>query len=140
MPFPAKHGGSIYAQKENEVKRKLNEKQKRQEKRVLKKENQNPKTGKMRKNVAKNKCQIRLKRKTTCSLCNDELVSDAEEEAERNIGCDFCPRRYHLHCTEPSDLPYFVAAEKDYKCNFCCFFFSKYLGTHLVLFQNNNLF
>lgn len=109
-----------YNKKENEAKRKLDKKQKRKEERELRKDHKKAKTGKGRKNVVENQGSSTLKKKKIhCSLCDDELVSDAEEEAERNIGCDFCPRWYHLYCTELSDLPYAMAAEREYKCSLC---------------------
>ncbi|CAH0549892.1 unnamed protein product [Brassicogethes aeneus] len=109
-----------FAKKENDANHKLNEKKKRKEERGLKKQNKKLKTGKVRKNVGKKQVPNKpTKKKIKCSLCDDELVSDAEEEGERNIGCDFCQRWYHLHCTELNDLPYSVVATMDYKCNFC---------------------
>lgn len=65
----------------------------------------------MRKNVKKQVQNALKKKKITCSMCEDELVSDAEEEGEKNIGCDFCARWYHLHCTELNALPYSLAAQ-----------------------------
>lgn len=35
-----------------------------------------------------------------CSACNEALVSDIEDDDEKNIGCDECPRWYHMKCTE----------------------------------------
>ncbi|KAJ8953423.1 hypothetical protein NQ318_023540 [Aromia moschata] len=68
-------------------------------------------------NEAKRKLNEKQKRKEERGV---KEISDAEEEAERNIGCDFCPRWFHLKCcTELKDLPYSVAAERDYKCDIC---------------------
>ncbi|KAJ8953396.1 hypothetical protein NQ318_023513, partial [Aromia moschata] len=51
-----------------------------------------------------------------CSSCNDELISDTEDDSEKNIGCDECPRWFHMKCTAFCGLPYSEAANKDYIC------------------------
>lgn len=59
------------------------------------------------------------KPKRKCSKCEDELISDIEDEEEKNIGCDNCIRWYHLRCTNLSNLPYIEAAKKEYICEHC---------------------
>ncbi|KAJ8956456.1 hypothetical protein NQ318_010770 [Aromia moschata] len=54
-----------------------------------------------------------------CSSCNDELISDTEDDSEKNIGCDECPRWFHMKCTAFCGLPYSEAANKDYICLMC---------------------
>ena len=45
-------------------------------------------------------------KKQKCIVCQDELISDTEEEQLKNIGCDHCYRWYHLKCTKKSNIPY----------------------------------
>lgn len=52
-----------------------------------------------------------------CTLCLEDLVSDVEEDENKNIGCDECPRWYHLKCTDMVGLSYNEAAQKDYICD-----------------------
>lgn len=54
-----------------------------------------------------------------CTSCSEILESDAEEDEEKNIGCDYCTRWYHLKCTEFIGMAYEEAAEKDYRCDLC---------------------
>ncbi|XP_050293701.1 probable serine/threonine-protein kinase irlF [Anthonomus grandis grandis] len=66
----------------------------------------------VKKNAAK-------KVKLMCSLCEDELVSDTEDDSLKNVGCDTCPKWYHLACAELSYLPVEEAATKNFICIFC---------------------
>lgn len=104
---------------EHEVKCKMNEQDKIKQKRQFMKENKKPNEEKIRRSCLKQKVSKKKKITKTCSLCLDDLISDAEEEAEKNIGCDLCPRWFHLSCTELSALTYSEAADRAYKCNFC---------------------
>lgn len=36
----------------------------------------------------------------SCNNCEEEMISDVETNDLKNIGCDNCPARYHLKCTE----------------------------------------
>ncbi|CAH1961008.1 unnamed protein product [Acanthoscelides obtectus] len=31
-----------------------------------------------------------------CSSCNEDLISDIEDDYEKNIGCDECPRLWNV--------------------------------------------
>lgn len=66
--------------------------------------------------VSQNDCS---KQPILCSLCDEALVSEAEEDSEKNIGCDHCIRWYHLKCSRFFGMPYAEAAVKDYKCELC---------------------
>lgn len=59
------------------------------------------------------------KDKILCTFCEEMLFSDAEDDENKNIGCDKCPRWYHLKCTDMSDLTYDDAAQKEYICDMC---------------------
>ncbi|KAK9751722.1 hypothetical protein QE152_g4791 [Popillia japonica] len=59
------------------------------------------------------------KERIKCSLCEDDLYSDTEEDSEKNIGCDYCPRWYHLRCTEFAACTYDEVATRDFTCDVC---------------------
>lgn len=61
----------------------------------------------------------RLKQK--CGICEEELESDTELENEKNVGCDFCPRWFHLGCTKFTGLTYNQVSNLDFTCDFCDF-------------------
>ncbi|KAJ8933914.1 hypothetical protein NQ314_013715 [Rhamnusium bicolor] len=65
----------------------------------------------------KNQNQSIFKQK--CGECEEELESDAEIKTEKNVGCDSCPRWYHLGCTEFSGLSYVEVSNLDFICKFC---------------------
>ncbi|KAJ4447272.1 hypothetical protein ANN_09276 [Periplaneta americana] len=46
-----------------------------------------------------------------CTACNDELISDVEDEDEdlKNIECNNCSNWFHFKCTELNALPYDIA-------------------------------
>lgn len=44
-----------------------------------------------------------------CPECDDILISNVEEDDEKNIGCDKCIRSYHLKCTRLVGLSYLEA-------------------------------
>ncbi|XP_064292277.1 uncharacterized protein LOC135309805 [Plodia interpunctella] len=87
--------------KEEEKKKKADEKEKKKKKKVLSKKN------------------INKKDTLLCSECAEELISDVEDDLEKNIGCDVCIRWFHLKCTEMREKSYFEAALTTYKCSFC---------------------
>lgn len=58
-------------------------------------------------------------KKEKCAVCEDELDSDAEAEGEKNVGCDCCPRWFHLDCTKLAGRPYKEVTRVDYNCDFC---------------------
>lgn len=74
----------------------------------------------MMKLTKKNKDDTKeTQKKGNCGICAEELISDVEEDDEKNIGCDFCPRWFHMKCTEFIGIPYMEAASKEYKCDYC---------------------
>ena len=38
------------------------------------------------------------KEKNICASCEEELISDVEEDEDKNIGCDICPKWFHVKC------------------------------------------
>ncbi|KAF5289367.1 hypothetical protein FQR65_LT11878 [Abscondita terminalis] len=95
--------------------RKSDKKKKKLENAKLKKE---PRKKKGIKGNKKEQSSTR-KDQILCTLCQDELISDAGDDGDKNIGCDKCPRWYHLKCTDMSDLTYNDAAQKDYAYDIC---------------------
>lgn len=59
------------------------------------------------------------KKTIKCDACDEELISDVEEDEEKNIGCDLCARWFHLRCTDFIGLSYDEVASKDYTCYAC---------------------
>ncbi|KAK9887657.1 hypothetical protein WA026_023778 [Henosepilachna vigintioctopunctata] len=57
--------------------------------------------------------------RVTCSKCDDVLISDVEDDDEKNIGCDKCIRWYHLKCTRFLGLSYLQAKDKFFECDLC---------------------
>lgn len=57
--------------------------------------------------------------KTQCAECDDVLISDTEDDNEKNIGCDKCVRWYHLKCTKFAGLSYLLVKDKYFECNLC---------------------
>lgn len=120
---------TYYNRKENIKNRKEEINKKRKEEKLKAKDNKELSKKKKRteKSIKKGKgkqsdSQVlspRSKENVKCSSCNEELISDTEDEADKNIGCDECPRWYHMKCTEFCGLPYSEAANKDYICFMC---------------------
>ncbi|KAG5896446.1 hypothetical protein JTB14_022525 [Gonioctena quinquepunctata] len=71
------------------------------------------------KNKKKNTEENLTSDKMKCALCEEDLISDIEDDMEKNIGCDHCTSWYHLKCTDFLDESYEVAASKEYKCDLC---------------------
>lgn len=59
------------------------------------------------------------KRKQICSACDEDLDTDAEDDHQKNVGCDTCPQWYHLKCTEFKDLKYEDVINLDFVCQAC---------------------
>lgn len=57
--------------------------------------------------------------KQKCGICEEELESDTEYENEKNVGCDLCPRWYHLGCTKFTGSSYSEISNLDFICDFC---------------------
>lgn len=54
-----------------------------------------------------------------CPECDDILISDVEDDDEKNIGCDKCIRWYPLKCTRLVGLSYLEAKDKSFECDLC---------------------
>ncbi|CAF4889510.1 unnamed protein product [Pieris macdunnoughi] len=54
-----------------------------------------------------------------CPECDDVLISDVEDDDEKNIGCDKCITWYHLKCTRFVGLSYLEAKDKSFECELC---------------------
>lgn len=63
--------------------------------------------------------QGNIKTKQDCANCNEQLDSDAEDDPEKNIGCDNCSAWFHLKCTEYVGLPFEEICNKDFLCFKC---------------------
>ncbi|KAL1489758.1 hypothetical protein ABEB36_013693 [Hypothenemus hampei] len=59
------------------------------------------------------------KNKIQCAECQDELISDVEEDDLKNIGCNGCPRWYHLKRTTECGKSYVDVAIEKYVCHLC---------------------
>lgn len=71
-----------------------------------------------------------------CAECEEILISDVEDDGERNIGCDKCIRWYHLKCTNFVGLSYL--AVKDKYLHVTCVSSSKYKKTERLDFQKRS--
>lgn len=60
-----------------------------------------------------------VRKKEKCGVCEEELDSDAEEEGEKNIGCDVCPRWFHLVCTKLLGQSYKSVINQEFFYDFC---------------------
>lgn len=58
------------------------------------------------------------KNKQQCAQCDKDLESDTEIENEKNVGCDICPRWFHLGCTKFNRLSYTEVTEAEYVGDF----------------------
>lgn len=118
MPYHHKLGLITSKKKENYKQNILLEKKRKQELRTLekvKKAEEKEKRKKKKKVLTKkSKIEDNLK----CSECDEELISDVEDDREKNIGCDNCVRWFNLKCTEMREKAYGEAAISTYKCLF----------------------
>lgn len=103
----------ILEEKEEEKLLKRTEIEKRKEQRAQKRE-----AVLFTKNQRKNLKKVR-KLKQTCGKCNEDLISDIEDDDLKNIGCDDCPRWYHLKCTTFCGISYNEVATREFKCDLC---------------------
>lgn len=116
-----------YKKKDEEKQQKTMDIQQRKEERKRLKENKQQKKLEIKtkkptsNNVQKHtsKTTLAKTKKIPCALCEDILNSDTEDDEKKNIGCDFCDKWYHKKCTEFYNIPYSIAASKDYKCDLC---------------------
>ncbi|KAF5271158.1 hypothetical protein FQR65_LT17691 [Abscondita terminalis] len=121
VQFPRKPGEIFIKERKMPRQKKIAETLKKKEERKTKNSSRKKKT---QKEVVKN-CEEKensytvAKGKEKCENCEDELDSEAEQDGEKNIGCDSCPRWFHLQCTNLSNMMYEEAANMDYQCDFC---------------------
>ncbi|KAJ8933651.1 hypothetical protein NQ318_019296 [Aromia moschata] len=123
--FPAAISSASYRkyleEKENRKKAVEKEKQKRKLDRIQKasekkvKQSRKEKTDGKTYESASRMGHTRVK----CSNCEEELISDVEEDELKNVGCDQCERWYHLMCTEFSGAKYEHVQEREFVCLFC---------------------
>lgn len=59
------------------------------------------------------------KKKEACADCNLNLDSDTENNDEKNIGCDKCPKWYHLKCTIFQGCAYSDIQNSEFICKYC---------------------
>lgn len=57
--------------------------------------------------------------KQNCDQCANILNSDTEDDENKNVGCDFCTKWFHLKCTDFIGLTYDDVKDKPFKCNTC---------------------
>lgn len=57
--------------------------------------------------------------KEKCSVCMQDLDSAAEEDPEQNIGCDNCPKWFHLRCSKFEGLDFNDVKDIEYLCDTC---------------------
>lgn len=62
---------------------------------------------------ARNKKTNKKVLKELCTECKDVLISDAEEDEDKNVGCDFCQRWTFVGSS------YVNILDKSFKCNVC---------------------
>ncbi|XP_050681505.1 uncharacterized protein LOC126976946 [Leptidea sinapis] len=106
-----------YKKKDEEKENLVLEKKRRQQLRAEEKEKKTvEKRKKKKKTVLKKGTK---KAAVQCSECLEALISDVEDDAEKNIGCDNCIRWFHLKCTEMCNKSYVEAAISTYTCPFC---------------------
>ncbi|KAG5867636.1 hypothetical protein JTB14_037293 [Gonioctena quinquepunctata] len=60
-----------------------------------------------------------VRKKQKCGVCDDELDSDAEEEREKNVGCDTCPRWVRLNCMKLLGQSYNDVRNQYFYWDFC---------------------
>lgn len=112
----------ISKEMEKEEQEKIKERKRELAKR---KKSENLMGGKKKRKAKQNKISEELKTalvariKQKCGSCQDELDSDAEEDCDKNIGCDTCPRWFHLKCTKLAGQAYEDAMNLDFYCNLC---------------------
>lgn len=91
----------------------------REEKEKLKKIKTNKKKSSTSENCLPVKNKKTPKKVIKCDACDGELISDVEEDEEKNIGCDLCTRWFHLRCTDFIGFSYNEVATKYYTCYAC---------------------
>ncbi|KAJ8912481.1 hypothetical protein NQ315_014581 [Exocentrus adspersus] len=101
-------------EKENAKKRRREQIQKKREEKEIKRKY--VKRKKILKSANNESNQVKQK----CGTCKEELFSDAEDDQEKNVGCDFCPLWFHLRCTRFLGRSYDeVAQETNFQCDIC---------------------
>lgn len=106
---------------------------KKQEKKVREEEEKQRRKEMRLKRVSENK-KIQLKKrkvnkvatsettskiKEKCGSCGSDLDSDVEDDTLKNVGCDKCPRWFHLKCTYFYGYSYDQIINREFICPFC---------------------
>lgn len=104
------------------------EKAKMEKKEAVKRKQEESKRKKLEMQAKKKKCVSRkaIKRneqvqvvKQNCAQCTISLNSDTEDDDNKNVGCDFCTKWFHLKCTDFIGLTYDQVKDRPFKCNTC---------------------
>lgn len=81
------------------------------------------KQSRLQKRMEAEKKKITRKQKKTkkilCSKCEEELISDIEDNDEKNVGCDSCIRWFHLKCTPFSGKLFEEIEDEIFACENC---------------------
>lgn len=59
------------------------------------------------------------KQKQVCGTCDEDLDTDAEDDGLKNVGCDSCPKWFHLKCTDFKNIAYDEVIHMDFVCKAC---------------------
>lgn len=107
-------------QEKNEEKEKAKEAKKQAVKRKQEETKKNKEKNKAKKlNKGKLLTTTELTSKQNCGQCANILNSDTEDDENKNVGCDFCTKWFHLKCTDFIGLTYDDVKDKPFKCNMC---------------------
>lgn len=52
-------------------------------------------------------------------MCSNDLYSDAEDDNEKNVGCDQCPPWFHVKCTKFIGKYYTDISNEPLTCFLC---------------------
>lgn len=112
-----------YNKKQVDKEGKESAKKRRREETERRKAEKNKKTRKAketgeprRKKVARaEKAKVREK----CARCSDYLISEAEDDEDKNIGCDLCPQWFHMKCTAFQGRKYEEVYQEEFICDQC---------------------
>lgn len=109
----------FYNKKNEDKENKIKEKRRKQELRAEVKERKAKERDNKRSKTKKTLRKTTKKSVLKCSECSNDLISDVEDDSEKNIGCDECVRWFHLRCTILQNMSYLEAAQLDYTCQYC---------------------
>ncbi|KAJ8941790.1 hypothetical protein NQ314_010278 [Rhamnusium bicolor] len=113
-------------QEKIDKKKQLEEEKKKRKEERIKRNTERKEQILKRKRIRENSLTPQLKRPSTlkkkkeaCADCNLDLDSDTENNDERNIGCDKCPKWYHLKCTIFQGCAYSDIQNSEFICKYC---------------------